>query len=136
MLSLIRPLIVAWQRLISSHCRARVDTRPIKVVVIGGITALIAGLYDIVNANLYADVIDGVTLTTGEVIMITGIAIAFALAMLYLAYCQRHTPSKRVYLVIGVLSVLTFVVGVLFTAVVAIVGAGIAYWETRAPDPG
>lgn len=106
---------------------------PIKVVVIGGIMAMVEGIYDILNANLYAGVFDGVEVTTGEIVVITGIAMAFALAMLYFAYSERHTPSKRVYVVLGVLSVLTLVVGVLFTAAIALLGAGVGYWESRAP---
>ncbi|MFB6361131.1 MAG: hypothetical protein ABEH59_07390 [Halobacteriales archaeon] len=105
---------------------------PIKVVVIGGIVALIEGVYDIVNANLYAGVFDGVTVTTGEIVVITGIAMAFALAMLDDANSERHAPSKRVYLVLGVLGLLTLVVGVLFTAAIALLGAGVGYWESRA----
>ncbi len=104
---------------------------PIKVVVIGAVMAIIEGVYDIVNANLYAGVFDGVEVTTGEIVVVTGLAIAFALAMLYYAYSERHTPSKRVYVVLGVLSVLTLVVGVLFTAAIALLGAGIGYWESR-----
>lgn len=104
---------------------------PIKVVLIGAVMALVEGLYDIVNANLYAGIIDGIEVTTTEIIVITGVAIVFALAMLYYAYTERHTPTKRVYLVLGVLSVLTLVVGVLFTAIIALLGAGIGYWETR-----
>lgn len=107
---------------------------PIKVVLVGAVMAILEGIYDIVNANLYAGVIDGVEVTSGEIILITGIAIAFALAMLYYAYAERHSPSKRVYIVIGVLSVLTLVVGVLFTAAIALLGAGIGYWESRIPS--
>jgi hypothetical protein len=103
---------------------------PIKVVVIGAIMAIIVGVYDIVNANLYAGVFDGVEVTAGEVVVVTGIAIAFALAMLYYAYSERHTPSKRVYVVLGVLIVLTLVEGVLFTAAIALLGAGIGYWDS------
>lgn len=110
--------------------RASIDT-PIKVIVIGGIMAIIEGLYDIANANLYAGVFAGVVVTTGEVIVVTGIAIAFAFAMLYYAYREPHTASKRVYVVIGVLGVLNLVVGVLFTAAIALLGARIGYWESR-----
>jgi hypothetical protein len=92
--------------------------------------AIIVGVYDIVNANLYAGVFDGVEVTAGEVVVVTGIAIAFALAMLYYAYSERHTPSKRVYVVLGVLIVLTLVDGVLFTAAIALLGAGIGYWDS------
>lgn len=102
-----------------------------KLVLIGGVMAVIEGVFDILNANLYAGVIDGVAVTAGEVVVITGIAVAFSLAMLYYAYSERHTPSKRVYLVIATLSVLTLVVGVLFTAAIALLGAGLGYWESR-----
>lgn len=106
---------------------------PIKVVLVGAVMALLEGVYDIVNANSYAGVIDGIEISTMDVIGITAIAMAFAIAMLYLAFSERRSPSKRTYLVLGILSVLTLVVGVLFTAVIALLGAGIGYWETRNP---
>ena len=71
---------------------------------------------------------DGVEVTAGEIVLVTGIAIAFALAMRYYANSERHTPSKRVYVVLGVLSVLTLLLGVLFTAAIALLSAGIGYW--------
>lgn len=104
---------------------------PIKVVLVGGLLSLLEGTYDVLNANLYAGVFDGVEVTTTEIIVVTAIAMAVAVAMLAYAYRVRAAPTKRAYLVLGVLALVTLVVGVLFTAVVALLGAVIGYWETR-----
>ena len=104
---------------------------PIKVVLVGAVLALIEGAYDLFNAELYAGVVDGVEVTTGDIVLFTAIVMVFALAMLWYAYNVRFTPRKRNYLVLGLLSVLTLVIGVFFTVVIALLGAVIGFWETR-----
>jgi hypothetical protein len=104
---------------------------PIKVVLVGAILALLEGVYDILNADLYVGVVDGIEVTAGDIILITAIGAGFAVAMLAYAYTVRYEPTKRAYLVIGLLSVATLVVGVLFTAAIALLGATLGYWETR-----
>lgn len=108
---------------------------PIKVVLVGAVLALIEGAYDLFNAELYAGVVDGVEVTTGDIILFTAIAMVFGLGMLAYAYTVRFTPTQRNYLVLGLLSVLTLVIGVLFTVIIALLGAAIGFWETRRSLP-
>ncbi len=104
---------------------------PIKVVLVGTVLALIEGAYDLFNAEIYAGVIDGIEVTTGDIILFTAIGMVIGLAMLVYAYRVRFTPTKRNYIILGLLSVLTLVIGVLFTVAVALLGAVIGFWETR-----
>ena len=106
--------------------QASIATR-IKLVLLGAILALIEGAYDIVNANLYAGVIDGVTVTATEIAIITGVAMVVAIVVLAYAYVVRHEPTRTQYALLGVLGLVTLVVGVLFTASIALLGV----WETR-----
>lgn len=104
---------------------------PIKLVLLGAILALIEGAYDIVNANLYAGVIDGVTVTATEIAIITGVAMVVAIVVLAYAYVVRHEPTRTQYALLGVLGLVTLVVGVLFTASIVLLGALLGVWETR-----
>jgi len=104
---------------------------PIKVVLVGAVLALVEGVYDIVNAEAYAGVVDGVEVTAADVVLFTAIAMAVAVAALFYAYRVRYDPPRRAYLVLGGLGVATFVVGGLFAAVVVLLGAAIGYWEAR-----
>ena len=110
--------------------RASIAT-PIKFVLVGAILALIEGAYDIVNANLYAGVIDGVTVTATEIAIITGVAMVVAIVVLAYAYVVRHEPTRTQYALLGVLGLVTLVVGVLFTASIVLLGALLGVWETR-----
>ncbi len=103
---------------------------PIKVIIIGAVLALIEGAYDIVNANLYTGVIDGVMVTAMGIMIITGVAMIFALALLAYAYVVRREPTRLQYVLIGVLGLVTLVVGVLFSAAIVLLGALIGVWET------
>lgn len=110
---------------------ARTMVTPIKVILVGAVLALIEGVYDILNADLYTGFVDGVEVTTADIILVTAVAMAVAVAMLIYAYRVRYSPTKRAYLVLGGLSIVTFLVGVLFTVLIALLGAGIGYWEVR-----
>ncbi len=103
---------------------------PIKVIMVGAILALVEGAYDIVNANLYAGIIDGVTVTATDIAIITGVAMVVALVLLAYAYVVRYEPTRTQYVLLGVLGLVTAVVGVLFTASVVLLGALIGVWET------
>ncbi|MEF8915393.1 hypothetical protein [Natronomonas sp.] len=103
---------------------------PIKVILVGAILALIEGAYDIINANLYAGIIDGVTVTATDIAIITGVAMVVALVLLAYAYAVRHEPTRTQYVLLGVLGLVTLVVGVLFTASIVLLGALIGVWET------
>ncbi|MEF8825730.1 MAG: hypothetical protein V5A34_04485 [Halapricum sp.] len=80
---------------------------------------------------VHVGVVDGIEVTAGDIILITAIGAGIAVAMLVYAYTVRYEPTKRAYLVLGLLSVATLVIGVLFTAAIALLGAAIGYWETR-----
>lgn len=104
---------------------------PIKVVLVGSVMAVMEGIYDIVNAGSYAGIVDGIEVTAMEIVVITAIAVLLALGMILYAYTKRYAPTKETYLILGMLSVATLVIGVLFTAAIALLGAVIGYWETR-----
>jgi hypothetical protein len=103
---------------------------PIKVILVGAVLALVEGAYDVLNANLYAGVVDGVAVTATDVAIITGVAMAFALVLLAYAYVVRRDPTRTQYVLLGLLGLVTLVVGVLFTATIVLLGALIGVWET------
>ncbi|MEF8780165.1 MAG: hypothetical protein V5A46_05775 [Haloferacaceae archaeon] len=103
---------------------------PIKVIMIGAILALVEGAYDIVNADLYAGIVDGVAVTATDIAIVTGAAMVVALVLLAYASVVRHNPTRTQYVLLGVLGLVTLVVGVLFTASIVLLGALIGVWET------
>ena len=102
---------------------------PITVILVGAVLALPEGVYDLFNANLYAGVVDGIEISVTEILLLTAIGMVLAAAILVYAYSVRYRPTKEAYLVLGVLSILTFVVGVFFTVAIVFVGAVIGFWE-------
>ena len=103
---------------------------PIKMIMIGAILALVEGAYDIINANLYAGIVDGVAVTAMDIAIITGVAMIVAMGVLAYAYLVRRDPTRSQYVLLGVLGLVTLVVGVLFTAAIVLLGALIGVWET------
>lgn len=102
-----------------------------KIVVVGALLALVEGAFDLYNAERYTGVFDGVEVTTGDIYLITGVAMLFAVATLGYAYRVRAEPTMRAYLVMTVLGLVTLVVGVLFAAVVVVLGGLVGAWESR-----
>jgi hypothetical protein len=93
--------------------------------------AVVEGAFDLYNAESYTGVFDGVEVTTGDIYLLTGLGMLFAVGALLYAYRVRSKPTMRAYLVMAVLGLLTLVVGVLFTAVIVVVGGLVGAWVSR-----
>jgi hypothetical protein len=115
----------------STRSVARGVATPVKVVLVGALLALVEGAFDLFNAESYAGVIDGVEVTTGDIYLLTGLGMLFAVTTLFYAYRVRSEPTMRAYLVMAVLGLLTLVVGVLFTAAIVVVAGLVGAWVSR-----
>jgi hypothetical protein len=104
---------------------------PVKIVLAGALLAVVEGAFDLYNAESYTGVFDGVEVTTGDIYLLTGLGMLFAVGALLYAYRVRSKPTMRAYLVMAVLGLLTLVVGVLFTAVIVVVGGLVGAWVSR-----
>ncbi len=108
----------------------RLDT-PVLVAFVGLGLALVEGTYDLLNPGLYAGEFGGVTVTETDIIISTAVAMGLVVVALAYLYSHRSDPRKKTYVFVGVLGVLSLVIGVLLSTIIVIGAAIFGYSSVR-----